>query len=112
MQYPKIILSDAYQRRLGEVEDFIWESSAKSILAMESFLTSHDNALEFLKQNPTTPAHHPQTGDQSWPFDDGRYRLFFNFNGKDIILLDLIDNRMANSKIYPNNLLPTYNEDE
>lgn len=98
MSYVKIILSDAYQRRMGEIEDFIWESSGKSILAMEAFLSSHDNILEFLKQNPTTPAHHPQTGDQSWPFADG--------------LLGLIDNRMSNLKIYPNNFLPTYNEDK
>lgn len=96
----KIILSDAYQRRLGEIEDFIWESSGKSMLALEVFLLSHDNILEFLKQNPTTPAHHPQTGDQSWPFADGRCPLFFKFNGKDIKLLDLVDN------------LTTYNEDE
>ncbi len=112
MPYVKIILSDAYQIRMGEIEDFIWESSGKSILAMEAFLSSHDNILEFLKQNPTTPAYHPKTGDQSWPFSDGRYRLFFKFNGKDIELLDLIDNRMSNLKIYPNNVLPTYNEDE
>ncbi len=62
MSYVKIILSDAYQSRLGEIEDFIWESSGKSILAMEAFLSSHDKILEFLKQNPTTPARHPQTG--------------------------------------------------
>jgi len=30
MLIPKIILSDAYQRRLGEIEDFIWESSGKA----------------------------------------------------------------------------------
>jgi len=84
----------------------------KSILALEVFLTAHDQVLEFLKQNPTTPATDPLTGDQSWPFGDGRYRLFFKFNNKDIELLDLIDNRMSNLKIYPNNILPTYDEDE
>ena len=68
MSFVKIILSDAYQIRLGEIEDFTWESSGKSILALEAFLSSHDHILEFLKQNPTTPAHHPQTGDQSSPF--------------------------------------------
>jgi hypothetical protein len=112
MSYSKIILSDAYQRRLGEIEDFIWESSGNNMLAMEAFFASHDSILEFLKQNPTTPPRHPQTGDQSWPFGDGRYRLFFKFKGKDIELLDLIDNRMSNFKVYPNNVLPTYNDDE
>jgi len=112
MSLPKIILSDAYLKRLGEIEDFIWESSGKSIFAMEAFLTSHDNVLEFLKENPTTSSRHFQTGDQSWPFGDGRYRLFFRFNSKNIELLDLIDNRMNNLKIYPNNTLPTYDEDE
>jgi len=107
----KVILTDVYSKRLTEIEDFIWESSQKSVAAMDAFLTEHDKALEFLKQNPNTPAPHPQTGDQSWPFADGRYRIFFKFNGKDIELLDLIDNRMSNLKIYPNNVLPTYNED-
>lgn len=45
MSYLKIILSDAYQRQLGEIEDFIWESSGKNILALEAFLLSHDNIL-------------------------------------------------------------------
>lgn len=112
MSYSRIVLSDAYQKRLEEIEDFIWESSGKNILALEAFLNSHDSILEFLKQNPKTPAPHSQTGDQSWLFGDGRYRLFFKFNGEDIILLDLIDNRMSNLKIYPNNVLPTYDEDE
>ena len=111
MSKPTVILSDAYERRLKEIEDFIWESSGKNILAMEAFLTAHDNALEFLKENPNTPAPHPQTGDQSWPFGDGRYRLFFKFLNNNIELIDLIDNRMSNLKIYPNNVLPTYNED-
>lgn len=62
----KIILSDAYQRRLGEIEDFIWESSGKNILALEAFLTAHYHVLKFLKDNPTTPAPHSQTGDLSW----------------------------------------------
>jgi hypothetical protein len=108
----KIILSATYQKRLGEIEDFIWESSGESILPLEAFLSSHDSILEFLKLNPTTPVYHPQTGDQSWPFSDGRYRLFFKFNGKEIELLDLIDNRMSNLKIYPGNVLPTYSEEE
>lgn len=111
MSKPRIIHSNAYQKRLGEIEDFIWESSGKNILAMEAFLTAHDQVIEFLKENTTTPAPHPQTGDQSWPFGDGRYRLFFRIVKNNIELIDLIDNRMSNLKIYPNNVLPTYNED-
>lgn len=111
MSKPKIKLTSSYQKKLVEVEDFIWESSEKSINALDEFLTVHDSILEFLKDNPKTPALHPQTGDQSWPFGDGRYRLFFKYNGKDIELLDLIDNRMSNFKVYPNNSLPTYDED-
>jgi hypothetical protein len=47
-----------------------------------------------------------------WPFGYGRCRLFFKFNENDIELLDLVDTRMINLKIYPNNVLPTYNEDQ
>ena len=111
MSKPKIIISNAYQKRLGEIEDFIYESSGKSYSAVDFFLTEHDRVLEFLKVNPSTPAPHPQKGDQSWPFGDGRYRIFFKFNGEKIDLLDLIDNRMSNLKVYPNNSFPTYHED-
>ena len=111
MTRPKIILSDTYKKRLGEIEDFIFESSENNYSAVEKFLDDHDRTLEFIKDNPTTPAPHPQTGDQSWPFGDGRYRLFFKVRGLSIDLLDLIDNRMANLKIYPNNSMPSYSED-
>jgi hypothetical protein len=111
MSKPKVIISNAYQKRLREIEDFIWESSENSLLAIDTFLTAHDQALEFLKENPTTPAIHPQTGDQSWPFSEGRYRLFNKFVNNKINLIDLIDNRMSNLKIYPNNVMPTYSED-
>lgn len=107
----KVVFSDRYQKRLGEIEDFIWESSGKNFLAVDAFLTAHENILEFLKANPTTPAPHPQTGDLSWPFGDGRYRLFFIFADSAIQLIDIIDNRMSNLKFYPNNSLPTYNEE-
>jgi len=111
MLHTKIILSETYQKRLELIENFIWESSNHSFLALDNFLTEHDRVLEFLKENPSTPAPHPLTGDQSWPFGDGRYRLFFKLSDKCIELLDLIDNRMSNQKVYPNNSLPTYNED-
>jgi hypothetical protein len=105
------MISYTYQKRLEEIEEFIWETSGKNFLAIDAFLTAHDHVLNFLKDNPTTPATHFQTGDQSWPFGDGRYRLFFKFINNNIHLIDLIDNRMSNLKIYPNNVLPTYNED-
>lgn len=111
MSYPKIIFTNAYQKRLEEIEDFIWKSSGKNIQALETFLISHDETIEFLKKNPQTPPTNAQTGDQSWPFGDGRYRLFFKFTKTEIFLLDLIDNRMCNSHIYPDNILPTYDED-
>lgn len=111
MAKSKIIITSPYESKLADIEDFVWKSSEKNIEVLEAFLTSHDEILEFLKSNPTTPAVHPQTGDQSWPFGDGRYRLFFKYDGKNINLLDLIDNRMSNLKVYPNNSLPTYDEE-
>ena len=111
MSKPKLIVSEPYKKRLGEIEDFVYESSDKNYAAVDAFLTEHDRILEFIRNNPTTPAPHPQPGDQSWPFGDGRYRIFFKFNGEKIDLFDLIDNRMSNLKIYPKNSLPTYHED-
>lgn len=111
MQLHKVFLTPVYENRLREIEDFIFTSTDKNILYVEKFLEEHDQVLEFLKENPNTPAPHPQTGDQSWPFGNGRYRLFFKIVGSSIYLLDIIDNRMSNQKIYPNNRLPTYNED-
>ena len=77
----------------------------------------HDHALKFLVSNPETPAIHPETGDQSWVFSDGRYRLFFKViqNQKsetNIYLTHIIDNRQLNKEVYPGNSMPTYDEDE
>ena len=69
---------------------------------MDAFLTAHDTTLEFLKQNPTTPAPHLQTGDQSWPFADGRYRIFFKFNGK---VIDIKDYEEKNLDIFSRKIL-------
>lgn len=108
---PKFFLSENYLQALGEIEDFVFESS-ESISAVEKFLEAHDSALKFVAQNPNTPAIHPQTGEQSWIFGDGRYRIFFKVvtqvNETRIYLIHLIDNRQANLDIYPNNSLPTY----
>lgn len=107
----KIIFTKVYEQQLSEIENFIFISSEGNISFVEKFLDDHEDALLFLKQNPTTPAPHPHTGDQSWPFSDGRYRLFFKITAGRIYLLDLIDNRMVNLKVYPNNKMPTFNED-
>lgn len=106
-----------YLERLTEIEDFIFEQT-KSIEELEKFHEEHDRVKEFIKQNPHAPAPHPNTGDQSWPFSNGRYRLFFKVvkgnrsrasEGEALIyLLDIIDNRMLNIKVYPNNSMPTY----
>ncbi len=112
MLLPKIIVSRVYKDKLSDIENFIYESSGNAYSAVDAFLTEHDSVLEFIKNNPSTPASHPQTGDQTWPFGDGRYRIFFKFNGERIDLLDVIDNRMSNLKIYPGNSLPTYFEDQ
>ena len=104
----KIVLTAVYEKQLSEIENFIFISSEGNITYIEKFLNDHEDVLLFLQQNPETPAPHSQTGDQSWPFSDGRYRLFFKIVNDRIYLLDLIDNRMVNLKVYPNN---TYNED-
>ena len=110
MSKPNIIVSETYKND-WVIEKILFINLQKKITAVDAFLTEHDRVLEFIKSNPTTPAPHPQTGDQTWPFGDGRYRIFFKFNGEKIDLSDLIDNRMSNLKIYPNNSLPTYHED-
>ena len=108
---PKLIVSESYKKRLGEIEDYVYESTENNYTAVEAFLSEHDRVLEFIANNPNTAASHPQTGDQSWPFGNGRYRIFFKFNCEKVYLLDLIDNRMSNLKVYPNNSLPTYHEE-
>ena len=65
---------------------------------LNEFLEEHDRVLEFIKNNPLTPTVHISTGDQSWPFGDGRYRLFFKLYEQNILLLDVIYNRMCNLK--------------
>lgn len=100
-----------YLNTLSKIEDFIWEQT-ESEEALESFLQEHGRIRTFIEQNHQTPAPHPETGDQSWPFSNGRYRVFFKSVKREedvhIYFLDLIDNRMLNKKIYPDNTLPTY----
>lgn len=111
----RFFVTEHYQSRLTAIEDFIF-GSTQDIGQVERFYDEHDRALEFIGANPETPGIHPATGDQSWPFDDGRYRLFFKAVRKQrtmtIYLTHLIDNRQANLTIYPGNSLPTYHEEE
>ncbi len=113
MSEPQIIFTEAYEQVLDVIEDFIFTSSQDEG-ALERFWHEHDQAIRFITENPKTPAAHPATGDQSWPFADGRYRLFFKYvmtpKTKVVYLTHIVDNRRANLKIYPRNKLPTYDE--
>ena len=110
----KLYFSGSYSKSLENIEDFIFEATNR-VEEVEKFLDAHDRTLEFIAENPTTPAVHPNTGDQSWPFFDGRYRLFFVVNQTSnellIYLVHIVDNRQANLELYPQNSLPTYEED-
>ncbi|MBC75102.1 MAG: hypothetical protein CME64_03730 [Halobacteriovoraceae bacterium] len=111
----KLLTTKAYVERLLEIQNFIYEQT-ESIELVQKFHDEHDRVKEFIKQNPTTPAPHPSTGDQSWPFSNGRYRVFMKTVIKEeqtiVYLLDLIDNRMLNHRVYPDNSIPTYNIEE
>lgn len=112
----EIKVTAVYLKSLQEIEDFIWKTSDKNISVIEKFLDEHERMQIFVKENPYIPAPHPSTGDQSWPFGSGRYRVFFKVveTGTQTIIyfLDLIDNRMLNNKVYPNNSMPAYDVEE
>ena len=109
----KFIFSNNYNKNLERIEDYILESS-ESINAVSEFLDQHDKVMQFIEQNPTTAAAHPTTGDQSWIFGDGRYRIFFKCSSRKldltIYLIHIIDNKELNKSIYPANKIPTYYE--
>jgi len=111
----RYIFSKNYSTALEQIEDFIFEST-ESLDQVSKFLDEHDRVLMFIGQNYKTPAIHPVTGDQSWIFGDGRYRMFFNAieSGNEITvhLTHIIDNRSANLDVYPENKIPTYDEEE
>lgn len=111
----KFFFSRQYGKALEDIEDFIFQATA-SIEQVGSFLDEHDRVLQFIAHNPGTPANHPATGDQSWIFSDGRYRIFFRSIAGEgelhIFMTDIIDNRQANLRIYPENSLPIYQEEE
>jgi hypothetical protein len=111
----RIVLTDAYERELTRIEDFIF-SAADDVSVVEGFIALHDDALAFIAANPKTPAVHPATGDQSWIFGNGRYRVFFKIVGEGrkatLFMTHIIDNREANLSVYPGNSLPTYTIDE
>lgn len=108
----RIVLTDAYDKALSDIEDYIFGHAA-DIGSLQSFWQAHDEALRFISENPQTAAIHPTTGDQSWPFGEGRYRVFFKhvLAQKIIYMTHIIDNKQANLEIYPGNSLPTYDED-
>lgn len=109
----KFVFSDSYNKNLERIENYILEA-AESIDAVCEFLDQHDKVLQFIEQNPTTAAAHPTTGDQSWVFADGRYRVFFKCSGSgsDLVIyfIHIIDNKELNKNIYPGNKIPTYDE--
>lgn len=111
---PNFYFTDVYRVELNRIEKFISENLDNDRI-LEKFVSEHDKILEFVGSNPKAAAVHPATGDQSWVFGNGRYRIFFktvsNKNSLHIYLLHIIDNREANLEVYPNNTLPTYDED-
>ena len=111
----KIFLTAAYEKRLCEIEDFIFESTG-ALEAVGRFLDEHDRILAFLANNPETPGAHPEASDRSWVFGDGRYRLFFQSvidpeYGFKVYLTHIIDNRQLNQGVYSGNTMPTFDED-
>jgi hypothetical protein len=110
----KFIFRKGYNNTILRIEDHIFASTG-SIDLVEKFNLEHDQTLNFIEQNPKTPAVHPVTGDQSWVFCDGRYRLFFKCaEAKEdlvIYLTDIIDNKELNLQVYPENKIPTYDEE-
>jgi mRNA-degrading endonuclease RelE of RelBE toxin-antitoxin system len=110
----KLKATKTYLKSLTEIEDFIFDCTS-NVDEIKKFHTEHERIKEFIKQNPNTPAPHPNTGDQSWPFSNGNYRLFFKVVKSDeeviLYLLDVIDNRILNKSYYPNNSIPSYGVD-
>jgi len=112
----RFFFTESYNRTLESLEDFILESTGE-ISQVEAFLKEHDRVLTFIEHNPRTPAIHPVTGDQSWVFGEGRYRVFFvstlSTPGEGTgFLTHIIDNRQVNLAVCPENSLPTYLDDE
>ena len=51
----KVKATKLYLKSLTEIEDFIFEST-EDINQVESFIDDHDKVIQFIKQNPATPA--------------------------------------------------------
>jgi len=51
MTRPKIILSDTYNKRLSEIEDFVFKFSENNYSAVEKFLEEHDRTLKFFSHD-------------------------------------------------------------
>lgn len=107
----KFVFSPQYEDRLRAIEDFIFHSTG-DIRLVERFLDEHDEGLRFIEDNPSAAAIHTETGDRSWPFGSGRYRIFFLITPTQMLLTDIIDNRQMNPDVYPGNSLPTFEIDE
>jgi hypothetical protein len=105
----------SYLSDLEEILDFL-DKQDKDGAALFWFADELEAVLEFIKTNPTKPGVHPVTGDQSWPFGKGHYRIFFKCTqapeATRLYLIHVIDNRRANLRVYPSNRLPTHDADD
>jgi hypothetical protein len=112
----ELIELPSYAEDLAVIFDFLDQQDPEGT-ALQAFSVEHGRVLTFIRDNPETPAVHPVTGDQSWPFGDGRYRLFFKRakvtpDVTRLYMVHVIDNRRANVAVYPNNRMPGYEVEE
>ena len=96
--------SAQFEKSLSQIEDFIF-SQRQRVEDVERFLDQIEHVTEFVRNNPKTPALDPKTGDRSWPFGEGDYRLYFanqETNDEVIVLLSDVDaSKAANLDRYP-----------
>lgn len=92
--------TDGFEKELRRIEDFIFNVRGE-ITDVEKFLDELQAITIFIRSNPNTPSIDPKTGDHSWPFGDGKYRIFYTVLDDTVFLTDIIANKAANLDRYP-----------
>ena len=77
----------------------------EEISDLEKFLNQFSSVIEFIRLNPFTPSTDHKTGDRTWPFNDGKYRLFYSVIERkehiEVLLTDIDANQAANLDRFP-----------
>ena len=108
----KIKATPSFEIALNLIENFIF-NTRKELSDLDKFLDQLSTVIEFIRNNPTTPNAEEKTGDRTWPFGEGKFRIFYlvsnTTDGIEVLLTDIDANKAANLDRFPDHKISDEN---